>query len=143
MKRIRENNDDFAGMQAMIQPLLDERLAEIDKMNAQPHEYSEDSMERIRKILGNPKKRSRTFSSLSLSRRIASAALVTTTVLLTAALSIQPIRAGIGKIFLEWHEEYFTVRISEEFQQENPQTIRPADFSACQKNIFVTLQKLF
>lgn len=123
MKRIRENNDDFAGMQAMIQPLLDERLAEIDRLNAQPHEYSEESMERIQKILGNPKKYSRTRTISSLSRRVASVALVAGTVLLTVSLSIQPIRAAIWNFFLEWHEEYFTVQISEEFEQESPRTI--------------------
>ena len=123
MKRIRENNDDFAGIQAMIQPLLDERLAEIERLNAQPHEYSEESMERIQKILGNPKKHSRTRTIFSMSRRVASVALVTGTVLLTAVLCIQPIRAAIWNFFLEWHEEYYTVQVSEECQQECPQML--------------------
>ncbi len=123
MKRIRENEDDFSAMQASIQPLIDERLSEIDELNAQPHEYSEDVLKRIRKILRNQKKCSRIRMITSHSRRIASIALIAGTVLLTAALSIQPIRAGIWKIFLEWHEEYFTVQISEEFEQESPRTI--------------------
>ncbi len=122
MKRIRENEDDFAEMQAMIQPLLDERLAEIDESNAQPYEYSEEGMERIREILRKQKKCTGICLS-SMSRRIASVALVTGTVLLTVALSIQPIRAGIWNFFLEWHEEYYTVQVSEECQQESPQTI--------------------
>lgn len=123
MKRIRENKDDFSGIQAMVQPLIDERLAEIEKLNAQPHKYSEESMERIQNILGNPKKHFRTRTMSSLSRRAASVALVTGTVLLTVSLSIQPIRAAIWKFFLEWHEEYFTVQISEEFEQESLRTI--------------------
>ena len=123
MKRIRETKNDFSAIQTMVQPLIDERLAEIDELNAQPHEYSEESVERIGKIIGNPRKRFCPRKVSSLSRRVASAALISGTVLLTAALSIQPIRAEIWEIFLEWHEEYFTVQFSEEFEQECPQTI--------------------
>ncbi len=123
MKRIRENEDDFSAMQASIQPLIDERLSEIDELNAQPHEYSEDVLKRIRKILRNQQKCSRIRMITSHSRRIASIALIAGTVLLTAALSIQPIRAGIWEFLITGYDEYLEIQFSEELQKNSPKSI--------------------
>lgn len=105
----QEDSYEFAAMRVMIQPLIDERLAQIDEYNARPHEYSEESMQRIRGIFRRQRMRDHAKIAILWSKRVAVCFMILITLTFVACATIEPLREKIANAFLTWYDEYVDV----------------------------------
>ncbi len=113
----QEDSYEFAAMRVIIQPLIDERLSQIDEYNAIPHEYSEESMKRIRGIFRRQRLWEHAKVGMIWSRRIAVCFMILITLTFVACASIEPLREKIANAFLTWYDEYVAIsfeNVSEE-----------------------------
>lgn len=105
----QEDSYEFAAMRIMIQPLIDERLAQIDEYNAKPHEYSEESMKRIRSIFRRQRMWDHVKVAMLWSKRVAVCFMILITLTFVACTTIEPLCEKIANAFLTWYDEYVAV----------------------------------
>ncbi len=105
----REDSYEFAAMRVMIQPLIDERLAQIAEYNAKPHEYSAESMKRIRGIFRRQRMWEHGKAAILWGKRVVVCFVILIALTFVACTTIEPLREKIANAFLTWYHEYVDV----------------------------------
>lgn len=107
MEKIREESMyDKAAMRVILQPLIDEELAEFDELNKIPHEYSGEFLYRLKRIFRNDKIKRGCRIAAKWARKVAVCLAVVITLALVACAAIEPIRERIANAFVTWYEKY-------------------------------------
>lgn len=107
MEKIKaESMYDKAAMRVILQPLIDEELAEFDEWNKIPHEYSQEFHGRFKQIMLRDKFMRGCRTAAVWARKIAVCFAVVITLALVACTAIEPIRERVADAFVTWYEKY-------------------------------------
>lgn len=100
-----ESLDEKAAMRVILQPVVDEEIAEFDKWNKIDHEYSPEFKRRITRIFQNDRLKRSGRRAAVYGRKIAVCFAVIVTLTLVACVSIEPIREKVAGAFVTWYEK--------------------------------------
>lgn len=100
---------DKALMQIVIQPLVDIELAEFNKYNNIPHEYSDEFKKRLKKVFLREKIKHACKTVTVWGRRVAVCFIIVAMLALVACATIEPLREKIANAFVTWYEKYSIV----------------------------------
>lgn len=100
-----ESLDEKAAMRVILQPVVDEEIAEFDKWNKIDHEYSPEFKRRIARIFQNDRLKRSGRRAAVYGRKIAVCFAVIVTLTLVACVSIKPIREKVAGAFVTWYEK--------------------------------------
>lgn len=95
-----------AAMRVILQPVVDEEIAEFDEWNKIPHEYSPEFERRIVKIFRKDRLKRSCRSAAVYGRKIAVCFAVIVTLALVACAAIEPLRERVADAFVTWYEKW-------------------------------------
>ncbi len=102
----RDELYDQAAMRVILQPLVEEELAEFDAYNQIPHEYSAKFMDRLRGIFRRDSIKRGVRKTLLYARKVFVCVSVAFVLLLAACSAVKPIRDRVADAFVTWYEKY-------------------------------------
>lgn len=110
MDRIKYDESlEEAAMRIIVQPLLDEQLAEFEELN-QPRVFSERLERELEKIFRRDAMRQRLKTAALWGKRVAVCLMIVLTLALVACAAIEPLREKVANAFLTWYDEYIDVK---------------------------------
>ncbi len=112
-----------AAMRVILQPLIEEELAEFDEYNKIPHEYSDEFMRRINKIFRQDRLRRGIKKSMVYLKKAVVCFSILLMLTLVACTAIKPLRDKVANAFVTWHEKY--AAISYEVEEDEVKLKQP------------------
>ena len=110
----RDNLYDKAAMRVILQPLVEDELAEFDTYNQISHEYSAEFMDRIRGVFRRDNIKRKVRRSFICVRKVLIYASVAIVLLLAACAAVKPIRDRVADAFVKWYEMYAEISYTTE-----------------------------
>ena len=125
MKKKPEQEDfyEYAAMQVLVQPLIEECLAQIDEYNEKSYEYSERIMKRIRGIFRRQRMLEQAKAAVLWSKRAAVGFMILIALAFVACATIEPLREKIANAFLTWYDEYVDIEFEKTSGEGIPKDI--------------------
>lgn len=108
-KILKEDFYERAAMRVILQSLVEEEVARFDELNQIPHEYSEESMKRIKGILRRDKAKRGLQKTLVYAKKVAICASVALLLFLAACAAVKPLREKMAEAFITWYDKYAAI----------------------------------
>lgn len=96
---------DKAAMRIILQPVVEEEIAEFDEWNKIPHEYSPEFKRGITRIFRHDRLKRNYRKAAVYGRRVVVGLAVIVTLALVACAAIEPIREKIAEAIVTWYEK--------------------------------------
>lgn len=115
MKRIPfDEAYDRASMRVILQPLIAKELADFERANEIPHEFSREFQEKMQSLCRRERWRRRLRRSCRTCRRIAACVLLLAVMALAACAAVKPLRDMIAGAFISWYEKFSRIEFRAE-----------------------------
>ena len=132
MKRIPfDEAYDRASMRVILQPLIAKELADFERANEIPHEFSREFQEKMQSLCRRERWRRRLRRSWRTCRRIAACVLLLAVMALAACAAVKPLRDMIAGAFISWYEKFSRIEFRAEEADAAPKepTYLPIGFT--------------
>ncbi len=100
---------DKAAMRVILQPLIEEELAEFDEYNKIPHEYSDEFMQRINRVFRQDRLNRGLKKSFVYLKKAVVCFSILLMLTLVACTAIKPLRDKVANAFVTWYEKYAAI----------------------------------